>query len=75
MASSKEAREFRSRIERVEALIHEVERFSDAAVRASTQELLRTVIELHGAAFERILETVADTGETKRRIDRCARRR
>ena len=63
MASSKEAREFRSRIERVEALIREVEQCSDPAVRSTAQELLRTVIELHGAALERILETVADTGE------------
>jgi Fe-S cluster biogenesis protein NfuA len=62
MASSSEARDFRSRIARVEALIHEVERFPDAEVRARTQELLRTVIELHGAALERILETVADSG-------------
>ena len=63
MAGSKESREFRGRIERVEALIHEVEQFSDPAVRSSTQELLRTVIELHGAALERILETVADSGD------------
>jgi Fe-S cluster biogenesis protein NfuA len=63
MAVSREAREFRSRIERVEALIHAVEQFSDPHVRASTQELLRTVIELHGAALERILETVAGTAD------------
>jgi Fe-S cluster biogenesis protein NfuA len=63
MAGSKAAREFRSRIERVEALIHEVDQFSDPAVRSSTQELLRTVIELHGAALERILERMADDGD------------
>ena len=32
MASSKESREFRSRIERVEALIRQVEQFPDPAV-------------------------------------------
>jgi Fe-S cluster biogenesis protein NfuA len=63
MASSTEVREFRNRIERVEALIHEVEEFSDPGVRSSAQELLRTVIELHGAALERILEKVADARE------------
>ena len=64
MASLRRAREFRNRIERVEALIHEVERFPDAEVRARTQELLRTVIELHGAALERILEKLAEAGGT-----------
>ncbi len=63
MAGPREAREFRSRIERVEGLIQEVERFPDPEARARTQELLRTVIELHGAALERVLETVADSGD------------
>ncbi len=64
MASSSDAREFRKRIERVESLIHEVERFPDPEARARTQEILRTVIELHGAAMERILDTLAGAGDT-----------
>jgi Fe-S cluster biogenesis protein NfuA len=69
MASSRDAREFRSRIERVEGLIQEVERFPNPEVRTRTQELLRTVIELHGAAFERILEIVAGLGDSAALID------
>ena len=64
MASSSDARGFRNRIERVESLIHEVERFADPEARACTQEILAAVIELHGAAIERILEKVAGAGET-----------
>jgi Fe-S cluster biogenesis protein NfuA len=59
MASSTDDREFRGRIERVESLIHEVERFPDPEMRARTQEILRAVIELHGAALERILDKLA----------------
>lgn len=62
MASTSPDREFRKRIERVESLIHEVEQFTDPEARAKTQEVLRTVIELHGAAMERILEKLADSG-------------
>ena len=36
---------------------------SRAARSAKTQEILRTVIELHGAAMERILQKLADSGE------------
>jgi Fe-S cluster biogenesis protein NfuA len=64
MASSSPAREFRSRIERVDSLIRDVERFSDPDARARTQELLQTVIELHGAAIERLLEKLAEAGDT-----------
>jgi Fe-S cluster biogenesis protein NfuA len=64
MASSSEARELRNRMGRVESLIHEVEQFSDPEARARTQELLQAVIELHGAALERILDKVAGAGNT-----------
>jgi Fe-S cluster biogenesis protein NfuA len=62
MASSLADREFRRRIERVESLIHEVERFPDPEARARTQEILRAVIELHGAGLERILARLAGAG-------------
>ena len=64
MASTAPDRDFRKRIERVESLIAEVERFPDPEARARTQEVLRTVLELHGAGLERILDKLADTGET-----------
>jgi Fe-S cluster biogenesis protein NfuA len=62
MANFSDDREFRKRMERVESLIHEVERFPDAKARARTQEILQAVMELHGAALERILNKLADAG-------------
>ena len=56
-------REFRKRLERVESLIHELEGFADPEARARTQEILRAVLELHGAGLERILDQLADAGE------------
>jgi Fe-S cluster biogenesis protein NfuA len=64
MASPSPARGFRSRIERVDSLIREVERSPDPEARARTHELLQTVIELHGAALERILEKLAEADES-----------
>jgi Fe-S cluster biogenesis protein NfuA len=64
MAGPSPAHGFRNRIERVDSLIREVERFPDPEARARTQELLQTVIELHGAAVERILEKLAQAGDT-----------
>jgi Fe-S cluster biogenesis protein NfuA len=63
MASTLPDRDFRKRIERIEFLIEEVERFPDPQARARTQEVLRTVMELHGAGLERLLEKLADIGE------------
>jgi Fe-S cluster biogenesis protein NfuA len=63
MAPSTPGRDFRTRIERVASLIREVEGYPDPEARARTQELLETVIELHGAAIERILEKLAAAGE------------
>lgn len=59
-------REFTRRSDRIEELVHRVESTGDPAIRAVAQELLQAVIELHGVAFERILDAIADlpSGET-----------
>jgi Fe-S cluster biogenesis protein NfuA len=68
MATTATHGEFRQRIERVESLIHEVEEFPDPEARARTQEILRAVIELHGAGLERILDKLADAGDAGLRV-------
>ncbi len=50
--------EFTRRDERIETLVKRVEGFADRSARAVTKELLEAVIELHGAALERILDAV-----------------
>ena len=51
-------REFTRRSERIEELVHRIESAGDQATRAVAQELLQALIELHGAAIERILEAI-----------------
>ena len=43
------------RIERIDELIQRLEAGADPSVRATTQELVGTLMELHGAGLERIL--------------------
>jgi hypothetical protein len=64
MGGSQGGQEFRKRMERIEALLHEVERYADPAAREHTRELVQAVLGLHGAGLERILETVAAAGES-----------
>lgn len=53
-------REFTRRSDRIEELVHRLESAGDPAIRAVAQELLQAVIELHGIAFERTLDAVAE---------------
>jgi Fe-S cluster biogenesis protein NfuA len=53
-------REFTRRSDRIEELVSRIESTGDPALRAVAQELLQAVIELHGVAFERILDAIAD---------------
>lgn len=50
-------REFTRRSGRIEELVSRVENSGDLATRAVAKELLQSVLELHAAALERILET------------------
>ncbi|MGA7156724.1 MAG: NifU family protein [Acidobacteriaceae bacterium] len=52
-------REFTRRSDRIEELVSRIENTGDPALRAVAQELLQAVIELHGAALERILDAVS----------------
>jgi Fe-S cluster biogenesis protein NfuA len=53
-------REFTRRSDRIEELVSRIENTGDPAIRAVAQELLQAVIELHGVAFERILDQIAE---------------
>jgi Fe-S cluster biogenesis protein NfuA len=64
MANAPNDREFRKRMGRIETLIQEVERFPDAGARGHTQEIVRALLDLHGAGLERILEHLAAAGDT-----------
>jgi len=51
--------EFQQRIGRIEGLVQKLESASDPSVRKQVRELLESLMELHGAAFERVLEIVS----------------
>ena len=58
------SQEFQRRLGRVEELIAALENAPDPAVREQTQELIQTLLDLHGRGLEQILEAVHETGET-----------
>src|SRR4051812_21769685 len=57
-------RGFQRRLERVETLVGEIEGLSDPTARAVTQELLGTLLELHGEGLARVLARLDGEGAT-----------
>jgi Fe-S cluster biogenesis protein NfuA len=53
---------------RIERLLHEVETFPDAHVRAVAEELLRSLLSLYGEGLARMLELIAQTEERGERL-------
>ena len=60
MADSKD---FREDMQRIGELVQEIESIADPAVRASTKNLVQSIMDLHGRALEKTLDLVAETGE------------
>ncbi len=57
---------FRQRLGQVESLIQRLEQCADAQVRADAKELVRTLLDLHGAGLSKMLALLAETGEPGR---------
>jgi Fe-S cluster biogenesis protein NfuA len=64
-----EKREFRVHTERVDKLAGRLESCGDPGLRAVALELVQSVVELHGAALERMLESIAQTPAGERALD------
>ncbi len=56
--------DFQQRLQSIERLLGEIEASADPSLRASVQELVQLVMDLHGAGIERMLELIrsADGG-------------
>jgi Fe-S cluster biogenesis protein NfuA len=52
--------EFTRRTERIEELVSRVESSGDMATRAVAKELLQSLLELHAAALQRMLDSIAE---------------
>jgi Fe-S cluster biogenesis protein NfuA len=62
-------REFRVHTERVEKLVSKLDGSNDPELRAVALELVQTVMDLHGAALERMLESIAGTSAGQDALD------
>src|SRR5271163_4539754 len=54
---------FQKKIQRVGEMVEALETTADPNARAIAKELLESLMALHGAALERMLELAANTGE------------
>ncbi len=68
MTTTGEDKELRQRVGQLEALLQEAEGFSDPEVRAKVQQIVQTLLEYHGSALARMLDHIAQAGETGRPI-------
>jgi Fe-S cluster biogenesis protein NfuA len=73
MTESLDTREFQSRLQRLDALLREVEESADPAVAARTREIVQAVLDLHGTGLERLLGHLESAGEAGASIlEACA---
>ncbi len=56
-------KDFQQRVQRIGALVQEIETIADPAVRASTTQLVQLIMEFHGTGLDRALEILADAGD------------
>jgi len=64
MTDSLNIQQFQARLQRLDALLREVERRSDPTAQAHTRELVQLVLEHHAADLDRLLDRVAEAGES-----------
>jgi Fe-S cluster biogenesis protein NfuA/nitrite reductase/ring-hydroxylating ferredoxin subunit len=69
-----EERELQKRLAHVDTLVGELQQLPDPALRAMVEELLSTVLDLHGEALSRMLEVLGPRGDpaADRLLDRMA---
>lgn len=66
--------ELRKKMQRIAEMVERLESSADPNSRAMARELVESLMALHGAGLERILELAAETGETGAKIIReCGR--
>jgi Fe-S cluster biogenesis protein NfuA len=68
VAATQSRSELEQRIERIDELIQELETGSDPVLRATAQELVQAVMDLHGSGIERIVALVRQSGSAGQAI-------
>jgi Fe-S cluster biogenesis protein NfuA len=59
---------FGQRMERVEDLLGQAERFADPVARAVTRDVVGALLELHGAGLARVLDVLVGSGDIGRSV-------
>ena len=57
-------RDFQKQVQKIGELVHDLETIADPAARTAAKELVRLLMDLHGAGLERILEIVFQSTHT-----------
>jgi Fe-S cluster biogenesis protein NfuA len=65
-------RDLKEQMRRLDDLLKEVDRFKDSQARARSQEIVRALMDFHGAALERLMERLAASEGGLRVIDSLA---
>lgn len=69
-----ELRQFQAQLERLDALLRDGERSGDPRAQQRVRDIVQAVLDLHGAALQRLLEILHDGGEAGRALlDACGR--
>ena len=69
-----DGRGLREDMQRIGALVQEIESIADPAARAATMDLVQSLMDLHGAVLEKMLDIVAEAGDAGMNIiDRLGR--
>jgi Fe-S cluster biogenesis protein NfuA len=63
-----EKQEFQQRMQRIEELIQRIEITPESELRSSTLELVQSLMELHGAALDRMMEIVVEDDASAPRL-------
>jgi Fe-S cluster biogenesis protein NfuA len=58
-----EEKEFQQRVQKIEGLVRRIESIADEQTRASALELFQSIMDLHGAGLERMMEIAFEAGE------------
>ena len=67
-------KDFRSKVQRIGELVHQLENIGDAETRASAKALVQLLLDLHAVGLERVMEIVARNGDSgQRTIDDLGR--
>lgn len=59
-----DGKDVREDMQRIGGLVQEIESIADPALRASVKNLVQSLMDLHGAALEKALDIIAESGDS-----------